>query len=78
MSGEGHRNWVSGVTFHPQGTMLATGAGDNTVKIWDFLQVGLCWGRGAGARGVTKAVCLGFVNLIDDHLLKHFFVRGRR
>lgn len=40
MSGEGHRDWVSGVTFHPHGTMLATSAGDNTVKIWDFLQVG--------------------------------------
>lgn len=40
MSGEGHRDWVSGVAFHPHGTMLATGAGDHTVKIWDFLQVG--------------------------------------
>lgn len=39
MSGEGHRDWVSGVSFHPHGTMLATSAGDNTVKIWDFLQV---------------------------------------
>lgn len=39
MSGEGHRDWVSGVAFHPHGTMLATSAGDNTVKIWDFLQV---------------------------------------
>lgn len=39
MSGEGHRDWVSGVAFHPHGTMLATSSGDNTVKIWDFLQV---------------------------------------
>ena len=39
MSGEGHRDWISGVAFHPHGTMLATSAGDNTVKIWDFLQV---------------------------------------
>lgn len=30
---------MSGVAFHPHGTMLATSAGDNTVKIWDFLQV---------------------------------------
>ncbi|CAN0595248.1 unnamed protein product, partial [Ectocarpus sp. 12 AP-2014] len=22
MSGEGHRDWVSGVAFHPHGTML--------------------------------------------------------
>lgn len=41
MSGEGHRDWVSSVSFHPQGTMIATGAGDNTIKIWDFLQVGV-------------------------------------
>lgn len=39
MSGEGHRDWVSGVDFHPHGTMLATGAGDSTVKVWDILQV---------------------------------------
>lgn len=39
MSGEGHRDWISGVAFHPHGTMLATSAGDNTVKLWDFLQV---------------------------------------
>lgn len=62
MSGEGHRNWVSGVTFHPQGTMLATGAGDNTVKIWDFLQVGLRWGREAGAKGAKRTVRLWFAH----------------
>lgn len=45
MSGEGHRDWISCVTFHHHGTMLATGAGDNTVKIWDFLKVSKRDGR---------------------------------
>ena len=36
MSGEGHKDWVSGVAFHPMGTHLVTGSGDKTVKVWDF------------------------------------------
>lgn len=36
MCGEGHKDWVAGVDFHPAGIALATGSGDNTVKIWDF------------------------------------------
>ena len=36
MSGEGHRDWISGVDFHPAGSHLATASGDRTVKIWDF------------------------------------------
>ena len=31
---EGHGDWVAGLAFHPQGTHLATGAGDGVVKIW--------------------------------------------
>merc|ERR1719262_2141652 len=33
MSGEGHRDWISGVDFHPAGSHLATASGDRTVKI---------------------------------------------
>ena len=36
MSGTGHSDWISSVDFHPTGQMLATGAGDATVKIWDI------------------------------------------
>eukprot|EP00762_Andalucia_godoyi_P000031 ANDGO_02375.mRNA.1 Flagellar WD repeat-containing protein Pf20 len=36
MSGEGHKDWVSGCDFHPRGTHLATSSGDGTIKIWDF------------------------------------------
>ena len=36
MSGEGHKDWVSGVDFHPSGTHLVTSSGDSTVKLWDF------------------------------------------
>ncbi|KAK0703385.1 hypothetical protein B0T26DRAFT_658964 [Lasiosphaeria miniovina] len=32
---EGHRDWVWSVTFSPDGQRLASGSGDNTVKIWD-------------------------------------------
>mmetsp|Transcript_3256 Transcript_3256/g.2807 ORF Transcript_3256/g.2807 Transcript_3256/m.2807 type:complete len:220 (-) Transcript_3256:12-671(-) len=37
MSGEGHKDWISGVDFHPKGTHLATCAGDSTIKVWDFV-----------------------------------------
>ena len=37
MSGEGHKDWVSGVDFHPAGSHLVTGSGDKTVKVWDFI-----------------------------------------
>jgi WD40 repeat protein len=33
MCGEGHRDWVAGVDFHPSGTSLASGSGDATVKV---------------------------------------------
>jgi sperm-associated antigen 16 protein len=37
LSGEGHKDWLSGVDFHPAGSHLATSGGDKTVKIWDFI-----------------------------------------
>ena len=36
MSGEGHKDWICGVDFHPSGSHLATSSGDKSVKIWDF------------------------------------------
>jgi WD40 repeat protein len=32
---EGHRNGVASVAFSPSGTVVVSGSGDNTVKIWD-------------------------------------------
>ncbi|CAI2363151.1 unnamed protein product [Moneuplotes crassus] len=37
LSGEGHKNWLSGVDFHPAGSHLVTSGGDTTIKIWDFI-----------------------------------------
>jgi sperm-associated antigen 16 protein len=33
MSGEGHKDWVAAVDFHPSGACLASGAGDAIVKV---------------------------------------------
>lgn len=38
MAGEGHKDWVAGLEFHPGGACLATGSGDSTVKLWDFAE----------------------------------------
>jgi sperm-associated antigen 16 protein len=38
MSGEGHKDWVGGIDFHPRGIGLASASGDATIKIWDFAQ----------------------------------------
>lgn len=33
---EGHADAILSVTFSPDGKQLATGSGDNTVRIWDI------------------------------------------
>jgi WD40 repeat protein len=33
MSAEGHKDWVSGVDFHPTGSHLITSSADNTIKV---------------------------------------------
>ncbi|KAM7369388.1 hypothetical protein PAMP_013660 [Pampus punctatissimus] len=36
LTGEGHSDWLSGCSFHPDGAKLATTSGDTTVRLWDF------------------------------------------
>ncbi|XP_071323101.1 sperm-associated antigen 16 protein [Trachinotus anak] len=38
LTGEGHSDWLSGCSFHPDGSQLATTSGDTTVRLWDFSQ----------------------------------------
>ncbi|KAM9323052.1 sperm-associated antigen 16 protein-like [Pholidichthys leucotaenia] len=41
LTGEEHSDWLSGCSFHPDGSKLATTSGDTTVRLWDFA-CGLC------------------------------------
>ncbi|CAJ1071074.1 sperm-associated antigen 16 protein [Xyrichtys novacula] len=36
LTGEGHSDWLSSCSFHPDGAKLATTSGDTTVRLWDF------------------------------------------
>ncbi|KAI4816574.1 hypothetical protein KUCAC02_008897 [Chaenocephalus aceratus] len=42
LTGEGHSDWLSGCSFHPDGGKLATTSGDSTVRLWDFSCGGGC------------------------------------
>jgi len=52
--GEGHTDWLSGVTFHPDGTRLGTTGGDASVRIWDLSEGRLVLSL-RGHSGVTWA-----------------------
>lgn len=37
MTGEGHRDWITAIDFHPAGSHLVTSGGDRCIKLWDFM-----------------------------------------
>ena len=37
MTGEGHRDWISAIDFHPAGSHLVTSGSDRCIKLWDFM-----------------------------------------
>jgi sperm-associated antigen 16 protein len=37
MTGEGHKDWLSGIDFHPAGSHLVTSGSDRNIKVWDFM-----------------------------------------
>ncbi|KAI3362064.1 hypothetical protein L3Q82_012208, partial [Scortum barcoo] len=41
LTGEGHSDWLSGCSFHPDGAKLGTTSGDTMVRLWD-LSRGCC------------------------------------
>lgn len=41
MCGEGHKDWISTVDFHPAGSHLITAGSDRNLKLWDFISQGL-------------------------------------
>ena len=53
---QGHSNWVRSVSFSPDGTKVASGSYDNTVKLWDVTS-GECLqtleGHSRGVRSVS-------------------------
>jgi WD40 repeat protein len=37
MTGEGHKDWITAIDFHPAGSHLVTSGGDRCIKLWDFM-----------------------------------------
>jgi len=37
MTGEGHKDWICGIDFHPAGSHLVTSGSDRSIKLWDFM-----------------------------------------
>ena len=51
----GHTNWVKSVTYSPDGSTLATGSNDNTVRLWDA-RTGACTSVITGHTGSVLSV----------------------
>ena len=38
MHGEGHKDWISCISFRPNEILLATCGGDASIKLWNILE----------------------------------------
>lgn len=50
----GHERWVSAVAFSPDGTRIASGSGDDTLKLWDMPTGKEARELRGGGRGITS------------------------
>src|SRR5688500_15180065 len=48
-----HNQWVSAVAFSPDGTLIASGSADDTVKLWDAKTVKEIKNLRADGKGIT-------------------------
>lgn len=83
MTGEGHKEFISGIDFHPAGSHLLTAGGDKSLKFWDFMKediaytfenahTGSIWRAKFHDTGdfALTASADGVMKLFDLHVLK--------
>ena len=63
----GHTNHVHSVTFSPDGTRLASGSGDNTIRIWDTVTPSIRHQQAQTALGLRREMTPIVDRLLEEH-----------